>query len=559
MNTPAAALIWELWARHRKRLLTTIGIIVGFTLVYPTLCAWAGLDLNAPEILDDFVKKIDFAGGPGSATPARVARVLYLLFLTAAPALAMMFSMFYVTWLFTFTEFEAKTRDPLAFPARLFNLPVSTRLLYSLMTGGGMLGVFILYTCWALCVRQPHWEIFNVFQNCFAWMTLLALAQAIVWGLAGWPLLRAFALAGLLWGFLAMPALREWAAWPFILVPLFAQGLLVSFAGLQNMRNGQWQGRRLRWPFTDLFNRDKMAGPFRFASVNDAQIWFEWRRVGKPLFLTVASLTLAPVLVAIPLRIAFAWPPLEADQIGGIAILLMTIPIVVYFLASIAPPKSDNILPLNRPITNGQITMVRLKATAISVALSWIAVLAAIRLLAFVGDLAGAEQRLSSHPFIRMLFVGGLMFFTWRLVAASLCFILTGRRRLCEIPIWILTCASLCGPLTPWLSNQPEFWQAFMRLLPALLLVLLAIKLSLAVVAFKTSIQQKLINRSSVIAYLGLWVALVCAGITGVATAWAIDPGTTLRWFPVVLGIILAVPLARVGLCPRALYMFRHT
>jgi hypothetical protein len=32
MHTPAAALAWELWCRHRKRVLIIIGLVLGFAL-----------------------------------------------------------------------------------------------------------------------------------------------------------------------------------------------------------------------------------------------------------------------------------------------------------------------------------------------------------------------------------------------------------------------------------------------------------------------------------------------------------------------------------------------
>ena len=52
MTTPAAALTWEIWHRHRYRLGIIAILIVFFALVYPKLCAVFGLDPRAPNALD---------------------------------------------------------------------------------------------------------------------------------------------------------------------------------------------------------------------------------------------------------------------------------------------------------------------------------------------------------------------------------------------------------------------------------------------------------------------------------------------------------------------------
>jgi hypothetical protein len=44
MHTPSAALTWELWLRHRTRLLVLAAVLLAFIMIYPMLCAIVGLD-----------------------------------------------------------------------------------------------------------------------------------------------------------------------------------------------------------------------------------------------------------------------------------------------------------------------------------------------------------------------------------------------------------------------------------------------------------------------------------------------------------------------------------
>src|SRR5580693_2783248 len=62
MHTPVAALAWELWHKHRTRLISVIGLILAFALVYPKLCAQAGFDPHGSNALDEIVKKFAHPG-----------------------------------------------------------------------------------------------------------------------------------------------------------------------------------------------------------------------------------------------------------------------------------------------------------------------------------------------------------------------------------------------------------------------------------------------------------------------------------------------------------------
>ena len=200
MHTPYAALGWELWRRHRPRIIVVIGLVLGFALVYPMLCRLAGFNLDNPDALGEVVKSFvpGFSDREGGPTPLMVFRVLFLLFLACGPMVAMVMSLLFVTWMFTFTEVDPRTKDPLAFPVRLFTLPVSTPFLFGWLLLAGMASVLVLYAGWMYCVRMPHIAIFAMFQNPFGWLALLALVQGIVLALAGWPIMRMLLLCGVL-------------------------------------------------------------------------------------------------------------------------------------------------------------------------------------------------------------------------------------------------------------------------------------------------------------------------------------------------------------------------
>ena len=109
MHTPAAALAWELWRRHRLRLIAIAGFVLFFALLYPALCTLAGFNPGSPDALEEMVKRAGLMDHTG-ASLQRVVQVLYLLFLACGPAVAMVLSLLFVTWMFTFTEFDREPR-----------------------------------------------------------------------------------------------------------------------------------------------------------------------------------------------------------------------------------------------------------------------------------------------------------------------------------------------------------------------------------------------------------------------------------------------------------------
>src|SRR5262245_36438811 len=124
MNSPSAALAWEIWHRHRNRLLTIGAAILGFALVYPKVCALYGLRLDLPNALDAIpAAEISARMKQGDPLTA-IAEILTVLFLLLGPLACMLLSLLYLIWIFTFAETDI--RKGFAVPARLFRLPIST-------------------------------------------------------------------------------------------------------------------------------------------------------------------------------------------------------------------------------------------------------------------------------------------------------------------------------------------------------------------------------------------------------------------------------------------------
>jgi hypothetical protein len=85
---------------------------------------------------------------------------------------------------------------------------------------------------------------------------------------------------------------------------------------------------------------------------------------------------------------------------------------------------------------------------------------------------------------------------------------------------------------------------------------LLAAKFLLAFLAFRVSLKCRLLAPSALAAYLVVWT-LLAAGLLAALLILTRPPRELI--LPLSLGIVLLVPLARIGFCPIALSRNRHT
>jgi hypothetical protein len=559
MHTPTSALAWELWRKNQRHLTGIAGILLFFILAYPGLCAFAGFNPDSTDAADEFARRLAANLGPHSFPD--VVRVISLLFLAGGPLVAMVLTLVYVTWMFTFTEANPKTKDPMAFSAHVFNLPISTPALFWRLVLGGSLAILGLLGIWVHCVHVPHFEIFNFFNHGCLWVTLLVLAQAIVWSLAAWPFLRMLTLIVVSWPVVVWLAETAVITSPLVFVPLLVTGLILGRAGLEKMRHGQWQD--WTWPLPKAFRfvRTEIQGPPQFALPIQAQVWLEWRRAGLGLVVPIVLLELVPVIFLLLRRLA-GYDRLSEAAMDGFSMYLAYLPLFLFLIFGVSlgfelsQGKRDQPFVLVRPLASGELVMSLFHVTASGALLTWGAVLGVFALLPLLGNFSSVAQTVSPLVGVRIALVVGLIFLTWRLAVVNLCFGLTGRR-------WVSN-ASVLVPLVLGIgagvgSNFPEFNSLLKNWVfphvSALAASLLALKLLLAGAAFRACLQQNLLARADLVRYLTAWLLLVAALL---ATFLLLVPLDKDLIFPASLGIVLLVPLARLGFAPLALASHRH-
>ncbi len=400
MNSPAVALTWEIWCRHRKRLLMVLFVILGFALFYSKLCAFIGFDLDNADALDFLAEKI----APMHGARTEFFQVLASMFFICAPLASMVITLFYVVWIFTFTDLNL--RDPLSFPKRFFTLPISTSFLASRLIASGMAAVFLVYLAWTRLVHLPHINVFDGFNDGLTWITLLILSQAIVWSLDAFPFTRVLLLIVVVFLLFIHPD-YQWCRWleahqTPVQLSLLLIGCGLAFVGLGKIRHGSWQ----RW-FWDgriplASARKNLRGPKSFRSAAQAQFWFEWRRHGRKVFYIVCALTVVPFLVVVP-ELILHQGSASGDPTCGLCLYLLAVPLFIHFFQGVSYERKMPQFTANHPLNNGEIIVAQWKAMALSTVLSWGVTLLLIGGVTLVGDLTVINSTLHSLPEYRHL------------------------------------------------------------------------------------------------------------------------------------------------------------
>jgi hypothetical protein len=397
--------------------------------------------------------------------------------------------------------------------------------------------------------------MFAPFQNVYTWLTLLALTQGIVWSLAAWPATRMFILSGVLIAFLCALGWRDVFGSVFFLAPTFLLGFVLSGVGMKKMRHGQWQGCTWKVSLGSRAARAELRQA-RFSSPARAQMWFEWRRFGRRLCYLVAIWAFLPVIGHVLVRAIFMLGPLQQNTLSVFLAYLLAIPVVMHFLFSMAPPRGDLPFLMNRPLTNGQIMIATLQTTAITTLVSWAVIFLSLGLMPALGDFHGVLANAKPSTYVQdwTLLVLGLMLLTWRSIPCNLGFVFSGHKRLSEAPVWMLL-----GLFAIWIAviclNSYGYWDAFWRLVPAIMIALIAAKIGLAIVTFRLCLQRRLLSVSTLVRYVTFWVVLVAVLLAAVLLLAGPRLKDTL---PTCLAVVLLVPLARIGFCPIAFSWNRH-
>lgn len=543
------ALGWELWRRRRARLLTIAACIVAFATLYPKLCLWAGADPSQANFSDQIVRK--FVDRQLNTPPfMQVLQFLCGLFLAGGPAAVMVLTLLCLAWMFSFAEFDPQARELVAFSTRQFNLPLRNGYLFWWFWLTGM-GILV-----AVCEAWNHFVPFPAvgemmgYRDVLTWMTLLALAQAVILCLSGWPITRTLLLIGILWGFLFSIPNPVYQS-PGVLLPLLGAGTFMARLGLKKCRHGEWRDKPWSW---QLKGRGPLPGPSRFSSPESAQLWFEWQRFGRKPFWLTASLTLPFVILSLLAKSIFGWGPLQNETETLFIGYLGLIPLFIHLCFGSSPGLNDFPFVLNRPLRSGQIVMALLKAEAIGALLTWGVVLIAIGLTPLLGNFIAAEHAINPAPQGRILLVIVLIFLTWRVVVANLCFSLVGNKFVAAIPTLFLipTFILVTGVVNAGAESNN---QAILHYAPGALGGILAAKLLLASISFGASLKRGLLSAKSALGYVAAW-ALLSAGLIVAMLALA-HPPKDLAW-PLALAAVALTPLARIGAAPLTLAWTRH-
>ncbi len=547
MHSPTTAVLWEVWRQYR-------GVLIAAT-------AWLLAMLGLVHVLSD---------GLIFGMQLLVAKdtILIMLAMAIGPLMVGLFLMFAYSG-------DIIGRDS-TFPARNFTLPLTTRAL----AGWPMLyGTFAIALTWLATasfvlrpvgIDVPLWWPAVFLASCLAWV------QALSW--------RPFALPGLRTVAVEVPIVVLVAIFSIYLVfdltePVVSLLLgctilpayVVAVRGVARARRGdqpEWQW--LTACARNIAERFSLRGR-GFATWSRAQVWYEWRRGGLGLPITVglvilflvilniiirhdphSPLRFPVILLIIPLCVS-AW---AGTRLGvcGVHRRRKPIPPIPQFLAT-------------RPMTSAGLVWAKMKAAAISVAIVWVMTLAAIVLMILLtaswGELAGQWNMLSKDlsavqkAVIITLGPVFLLAVTWRLAISEMFLGLTGRTWvgvICVVVIILplIVIGSLIGHK---LAEHPEYHADLLAALPWVLGLATTLKLLLGAWLVRVAVRRRLIEARLVKRLLVAWL-LTTAGLAGLL-CWLIPDGLA-SWHLITACVVLVMPLVRISLAPIALAWNRH-
>jgi len=542
MNTPAAAIAWEIWRKNRLVLaLVTALLPISFLL---RAILW-------PEAVQ-----------------------LFEAFAVVATAVILF-------WVFSFTEIDERGRHS-GFPARMFVLPVRTVKLVSYPVLYGTLSILLFYFAWvgALSVQ---WNL-NLPRQTILCEAVLPAAimvsiQAGVWALHrfNWTRMVALTAGATLAGcFIAFSLEGEaWVSRKQLTMGAFAVLAVaygVALVAVERDRRGNW----LKWLerfYQGIFD----ALPWRrkmFAFPQQAQFWIEWNRRGW-FMACVLGIGMAIGLVLLPLSSA-----LYLDSTLTLINFSM-LPIMTLWFAGVSgmhlgrsdawsPEVTLHPITATRPITTGAVVFAKIKVAALVTGLGWIgfALLAypamqTVRwyqhfnddLLQFWSTFPGQHPTLvrwAGNPVVILTALG----LTGHGIVEGMCPVLRGqpRKQFWEFAL-AMTLFGIAILVAGWLYHHQEYMPGFLLLLPWITAAKLTWKWGTAARAFSEAGRSDLYSRKQLSSLLAIWVALTSGVILSAALACVAHS------IPVSIILFLAVcvlPGGELAVCASNLAQNRH-
>ena len=560
MRSPIIALTWEIWRRNAASAGGALAIPLACSLLFPL-----------------------FAGAIHASGALR-----FLCYLAMVISLILLFAVF------NHTEFNP-AKHWTGFPYRQFVLPLSTWRLVAWPMFLGVMSVAAAFVIWArlifpaIQIRMPLWiTVFLV--------AGMAGYQTSLWSLAAFRIARMLvlaAMANVLVGLALMPIANgeSGPGWETLL-PLIASvpiGYVIAWLIVSRQRHsGGIQHKWLPW-LAEKIGDALPRRTNRFASPAAAQFWFEWRRAGWLLPLSVGALLLT---VVAPL----SWVS-RGDAADSMWVLAWTLASPMILALPVGKGFSkpdfwsrDLALPsfvAIRPITAGELVVTKMKVAALSVAISWLLVVAFLSVwlplwanLEALGMLRVQYWMAYGHSVypqyaIAILLLTAGMLLTWRFLVGGLWIGLSGRAKwfisitfvYCAVPIsgliGISILASHDAALRDWVRKDPNQLLACFEWAAAV---------GVMAKFWWAAHSWRHIGRKRIGQYLLLWGLGTLGLIVLVLLLWAdgllnLALMSLLDLLPLdahrlrnllILVALLVIPFARIGLAPAALTKNRH-
>jgi hypothetical protein len=536
MHSPALALSWELWRRHRWGLAGVATLVASFALA----SAIAPLPVN----------------------------------LASGNSFWLVLGLCYVIGVFAY-GFEGRLEAAESgFPIRLFVLPVRTWMLVGWPMLQGMATAVLLWLGWDWFVLRPSGVATPAWWPAML-AAVVAISQTMVWLPFGLPWLRLPITIGVLVVLVRAPLFLALTGIEFtgpkdeerLLIALAASlipaAFLVAWRGVARARRGG--DRDWLWAMRSVGPERALPRRAPFASPLRAQVWYEWRIRGSGFVVLVACVLAALLVLAILIQRQIGWT--VADNLAFLMVPFLLAP----FWGSWMSGESIRAGALTafaatRPMKNTALVDAKFRAAGLAALASWgLAIAVAAGWLFWTGG-QGDLQRLwnelaSRHGNAKTLvgcslIVVGSILMTWRILVVGQWAGLTGRAWPVAGQTAFFTFLSLqvLYELALW-NTDLDRRERVRSALPWIAGAAIALKIAAAAWAAQALVRRGEIRREVAVRALLVWCAFAAALFT--LLDWLIPEGLVPS-YGLALGVALLIPLGRLAMAPLALGWNRH-
>jgi hypothetical protein len=526
MNSPAAALVTDIYNKNRTAILTAAALTL------------AGCLLNL--VLPYQASGSDEANFVVSILQWHLVGASFLLTFAAG----------------AYTEFSSQ-KGISGFPSRQFTLPVSTLKLVTVPLMISVAGIEVVYWVWMKLVFSASQQtvLFAAFFGAY-----MVIYETVLWtlGRLGPARLGFLAFVGFILYVKAVLNIRLGSnvseeRMIAQLIVLAGITFVVAWICIARQRSGGGGRDWLRDAAAQFSGR--LPGRTRgFRTATGAQFWFEWRRSGRVLPILVGLLI---VFVMAPL--SWWYPRMSLWTLGVTLFATPALALPVGKAFSKADYWSTDLsLPAVvavRPLTSADLIMTKLKVATVSVGLSWFLILTFVSLWI---SLWGENLQLPHiRPHLAALSLVAAMLVTWRFMVGSLWLGLSGNTKiftmtiipyaaipLFVVPALVITSMRRRQSLTGWFLNNLDWIVPALTWMAAIALI---VKVVLSIYAWREVPFRQLRP------YIMFWIAGTSCLLW---LAISLQTGLSNR-LPILIALLL-IPVVRPGVAVKSLARNRH-